>query len=207
MQNKYIGADLAGRLHGTVVRYRGNAFFCAVDGPEIELRTLTNDRVYARIRPEDPDLDISSLPLGFVNYSRERTVVHIRREPVRRYKQGVDPQAMTYVNLNPKKLVRGEVFKDQGFQENIANKYPNFEQALKMITSSRDNWDSIALSRDVALLKDAGTIKVFISTDEVGFIRLASGTNNNECNIRKTDVSFVIRSKLGNLGIIVREGL
>lgn len=204
MRNKYAGADLVGRLHGTVVRYKGIALYCQVDGGDLVLRTLTNDRMYARITPDDPELDISSLPLGFVNFSARQFAVHIRRDPVRRYKQCVDPQAMTYTSLSSRHHAAGEVFKDPGFQENISNTFPNFKQALTQVSKT---WESIALSRDVALFRQANVVKVHIGTDEVGFIRLQSGSDNNKCTIRKSDVSFIIRSKLGNLGIVVEEGL
>jgi hypothetical protein len=205
MRNKYMGADLQARLHGTVIRYRGNPFFCVVDGPDVVLRTLKDDRVYARVPPDDKDLDISSVPLGFVNHSKLKFAVHIRREPVRRYKQGVDPQSMTYTPLSNKHMVGGEIFRDPGFQENTLNQFPDFKQALRSLTAG--GWESVALARDIALYINSGTIKVYVTTDEIGFIRLASGSDNNKCSIRKTDVSWVIRSKLGQVGIIAEEGL
>ena len=207
MRNKYVGKDIADRLHGTVIRYKENPFLCLVEGNDIVLKTLVGDRIYARVSSDDPDLDISSLPLGYVNHSVTKSAVYIKRNPLRRYKQGVDPGVMQYMLLpGAARGVGHEVFHDKGFTENVADVYPTFSKALSLLTK-KDGYTSIALSRDVAISREGGVIKVWITMDEVGYITLTSGSENNRCTIIKTDVSWIIRTKLEKVGISVNEGI
>lgn len=177
MRNKYVGEDIRQRLGGTVIRYNNRPYYCAVDGGLIILQDLVTGRIEHKVTADDPLIDISSLDLGYVNISHPLScAVHCARAGQRRYKQGVDFHHLVYNVLtipSEKFSMNGDWMKCQGFLDAYEGKYPSFKDATKMISSGSK---SVALSREVAILRDKDIMKVFVKNDEVGWYK--AGTNS-----------------------------
>lgn len=194
MRNKYVGQDVRARLSGTYIRWRGNPYYCEVDqnGDSIALYSLVDGSMTVRVSSDDPDLDISSLDLGYVNTSkRYKCCVYFQRNPYRRYKQGVEPQSLSTFprssNYGPGDIPAHGINSEE-FYDSMCGKFPAYKVALSMITSPATKYESVALSRDVAVQKDKDMLRVWIKKDQVAFIKLS---DSNRVYIPKTELSWV----------------
>lgn len=188
MRNKYKGDDIRSRLHGTIIRYKEVPYLADVDSTgTIGLLDLVKGDLILRVEPDDPFIDISSIPLGYLNFtnSKHKTAVYLKREPLRRYKQGVEVGYLTQKALNEEGAVSIKSLSCQGLIDCVLNKYPKLDEALSMIT--KDSWSSVALSRDIAIYRKGPDIMVFIKDEEVGSFRLGT----NKVRIQKSTLSFV----------------
>jgi hypothetical protein len=144
------------------------------------------------IHADDPDLDISTCPLGyFQQRSGDYNVAYyIERLPLRKWRQGI---CTTNVNLtilvagSHKPSMRGSTpFWCEGFEKMVQNEYESFDKALKLL--QRDDYRSVPISRNVALSKSEDIISVFIKKDECGWIQNKSSLikipKNREVEIR-----------------------
>lgn len=188
MRNKWRGGDINARLGGTVIRYDGRPYHCTVEGEQIVLHDLISRQVIHRKNPDDPGIDVSSLDLGYVNIENPgRAAVYLERNPARRYRQGVDFSYLRYTPLTrpgSRFGVGGEHMWCKGFVDSHMGNFPSFKQA--MISLINGIAMSVALSKQVALLKDKDSVKVYIQSEEVGWIK-----DGNRVIIPKTEVSWV----------------
>ena len=149
---------------------------------------MVGRRTEHRVVHDDPELDISSLDLGYVNIQNPvACAVYLARTGARRYKQGIDLNALSYAVLVPPGLsfgVSGEMMFCQGFLDAYEGKYPSLKEAIKLIGAGAR---SVALSTDVAVMRDKDLFKVFIKGDEVGWMK--AGTTI--VNVPKTDTSWL----------------
>lgn len=159
MQVKWNATDLVSRLDSTFIRYKGSVYFCRVNRPDLTLYRPwdVNGEPYKRVHYSDQDIDVSSLPLGYVNYKGD--TFYVKRIPYRRWKQGLDPKSC---NTNSR------VFYSKEFCESVEGKFPSVKQAISMLNKHLAT--SVAISRDVALKDEGSILKVFIQEDEVGYI-------------------------------------
>lgn len=171
MRNKYKGDDIRSRLGSTVIRYKNHPYFCEANGENLDLLDLVTKRVTHRVAADDPYIDISSLTLGYFNIGM--AAVYIQRHPYRRYKQGVDLNALEYRTLSKDFVYGAHDMFCQGFVEGLLDRYPSFAKAVSNMLT--DKAQSVALSRDVALKREKDLFKVHVKGDEVGWIK--SGTN------------------------------
>lgn len=205
MRQKYIGKDIADRLNNTVIRYRGHPYNCVVAGDLICLHDLTNGNLCHKVSSGDEDLDISSINIGYINVSEPeyRVAVYLKREPYRRYKQGIEIGQLTQKvlrsgmsPLHPSKI------QCRGFVDAILGSYPTLGTALINIT--KNGWHSVAVSRDVALKRETDLLKVYLKDDEVGYMRLGT----TDVIVPKTELSWYHVFLLENIpGWKVREGV
>lgn len=82
--------DVHMRLASSYLRYRGKTYFCDhAGGMNVTLYSIDKDRMLLELQvsANDPELDISSVPLGYCNL--ESGPVYLSREAARRQKQGV----------------------------------------------------------------------------------------------------------------------
>lgn len=82
--------DVHMRLQGTFLRYQGDVYFCEHGGGmNIQLYRIDRDHLEPthKVDANDPDLDISSVPLGYCNVGHGP--VYFMREAARKQKQGV----------------------------------------------------------------------------------------------------------------------
>lgn len=205
MRQKYVGDDVRARLGGTVIRYRGKPYYCEVGGSSISLINIANRLVeHNNIPFDDAELDISSLDLGYVNITTPvECAVHTARVGNRRYKQGVDFRTLTYdvLTLPTEKFAfNWENMFCQGFIDAYEGKYPTVDEALKKIAKKR----SIALSNDVAIMREKDLIKVYVKNEEVGWMK--AGTK--KVIIPPTPTSWMYHYYLERLeGWTVTEGV
>jgi hypothetical protein len=206
MNNKYTGEDVKARLSGTILRYRGVPVLCEVSTDNIlTLFSLEGGGgIVAQVQPDDRDVDISSLTLGFVNIDHPdyRLAVYLKREPLRQYRQGVELARLTQTVLrNGMTNVHHKILQSKGIVECVLDRYPSFEHAVLLIT--KKNFHSVALSKNVAIKRDGELLKVYVKTDEVGYIRLGE----KKLIVPKTENSFYSMYFLSEItGWVITEG-
>jgi hypothetical protein len=197
MRNKYKGEDLKNRLHGTIIRYRGFPYFADIRDQTVRLNDLVNGTLFAQVEPDNPDLDISSVPLGYVNLTKHKIATYVRREPLRRYKQGVDINYVSQKALNEDGALSNQYLMGQEIVDCIMDKYPPLKVALNMIT--KDGWSSVAISRCVALRRKGGIVSVYLKDSVAGTLKL--GTNT--VVIKRDDLSWVKKKALESISDLV----
>jgi hypothetical protein len=192
MRNKYKGDDVRSRLHGTIIRFKNHPYLVDVEPgtSSLGLHDLESGDLVVRVEPDDPNIDISSLPLGYVNLEKLKIAVYIKREPLRRFKQGVVIQDLTQRSLSDEGSIGLRHVHGKGLVDCVINRYPTMDKALLNIT--RDGWKSVAIDRDIAFKRTGSTLSVFLKDEEVGIMKLGS----NRVTIKKTDVSWVHKELL-----------
>lgn len=189
MRNKYRGPDIKARLGSTVIRYKGVPYWCEVPDIDLVLIDMVDRSTKARVDADDPDVDISSLTLGYVNTPHPyNCAIYLARNPLRMYKQGVDLSRLTYTPLvedKDKFAVDYNRMFCQGFVDSINNVFPTLNEAIKILTTSKVK--SVAVSKDIGLLKQVDMLKVYLKGLEVGWMKLGS----NKVFVPKTETSWL----------------
>lgn len=207
MRNKWRGADIRARLGSSVIRYQGHPYFCEVEGEQIVLMDMVTRQTVHRKLPDDPGLDVSSLDLGYVNLEVPgRMAVYLERTPARRYRQGVDLNALRYTPLTTsgrRMGVEGSHMWCKGFIDSHQGIFPRFNQAIDLLSSGKAA--SVALSKQVAILRDGDIYKVFLQHEEAGWIR----SGEKIVRVPKGDLSWVTIQALESVSKewIIQEGV
>lgn len=171
--------DVEMRLHNTIVRYKEQPVLCRIRAPEtepfnglgVQIRPIAAKQWGEIIHSSDSDLDISSLPLGYLNVGD--FTAYITRIPYRKQKQGISsdntswwPETFTSVHISFWSAIMSK-----NFCNTVFNIYPNAEQALKALSKKASSVYSIAIHRKFALVKDElGIIKIKHMTKPIGWI-------------------------------------
>lgn len=189
MRNKYRGKDIRDRLGGTIVRHKGHPYLCeADDDGSVALYSLEGLGLIARIDPIDnEELDISSLTLGYVNIDHPdyKLAVYLKREPTRQFKQCVEVSRLSQVPLkNGLSNIHHKIILGKGLVDCVLNRYPTFDQAMMMIT--KRGFASVAISKDIAIKRETDLLKVYLKTDEVGYMKLGT----KKLIIPETNISY-----------------
>lgn len=210
MRNKYKGVDVKNRLSNTIIRWRGIPVICKTtdDGTILSLFDMrTRNTLIANVDPDDPNIDISSINLGYVQFPAPyNCAVYVRRQPRRIYKQGVDPSHLTYTPLSIR-YGNGDADYAMMYTESVfdslTGKFPTVKNAIDMITKAKV--ESVALSLDVGLIRNKDTFKFYIKGVEVGF---AKASEPNVVIIPKNEVSWVHTLILSEIkGLVIKEGM
>jgi hypothetical protein len=177
MRNKYKGEDIKARLGGTIIRYKGIPVKVEVqDLGQLALFSLEGHGLIAsNVDPEDVNIDISSLTLGYLNIDHPdyKLAVYLKREPARQYRQGIDVQRLTQTVLRSNGAgVHPKILEGKCLVDCVANNYPSFSQAMKLLVEK--GFFSVALSRDVAVQREYDKLKVFVKEIEVGYVRMGT---------------------------------
>lgn len=132
--------DVNMRLKGTILRYKGRPVYCAgayddisvsieyIDGPD-----TANTFV---VHSSDADLDISSVPLGWVNF--KGFSLFLMRSARNSQKQGVNPGSLVYFDPQPRGGRSTNRFRFENRHElfcigsAVAGKYPSFKAVLEL---------------------------------------------------------------------------
>lgn len=201
--------DLVDRLHNTICRYKGKACLVSVmSRVELVLTDPTNGKRIEVIKPSDPDFDISSPEIGYVNYRNskgENIVYFLERNPNRKYRQGLYAEACTVWSISGQLCQIGgsetvRLFKSQGLVDCIEGKYPTFREALMSIRMG--SLDPIAISRDIALdPMRCGVTIIYCHGNDIGYIPLGSTT----IEMREDDTAWVMRRMLEKSGVRMRS--
>lgn len=188
MRQKYKGDDVRSRLHGTIIRYKNIPYYCAVgEGNVLHLSDLSTGNLIATVDHDDVDIDISSIPLGFVNLDNPnyKICVYLKREPYRKYKQGVCLEALTQTVLSSSKGIIGpDRLRCNGLVKTVEGKFPSLSQAIDLIT--KGGWTSVAISRNIAIFRQDSILKIYFDEKEVGWMKLGTKV----VNIPKSEFSY-----------------
>jgi len=170
--------DLQDRLHGTYCRYDGKLYYVTVESKDvIVLYDSVSQRPKLNINPSDPNFDISSLEVGYMNLDQKEMaqlgvesnggVLYLMRYPQRRYRQGVTPECLSAYrieNMDISPFRTGSLLRTAGFRKSIEGDFPSFNEALD------DKSAEVALSRDLAIKKtDSGLVLVYYKMVNIGW--------------------------------------
>lgn len=174
--------DLNDRLEGSIVLYKDFPYYCAVrpdptnlavgnlflvrmdeyDGRNVSTKAI-------QIKVDDPDLDISSVDLGYVNYESTsgNSVYYLYRTTAKRFKQALYPAYISYKTIDGVDSSAGVVWNSRSGFDILVDLYPSLSTALERL----DRRGEVAISRDVAIKKvGSGPMFVYLRTKEVAWI-------------------------------------
>lgn len=116
--------DAEMRLNRTVVMYKGRPIYIqGIRGDELKVigTDLLDSEDKALPSLKEEGWDFLPVQLGYVNFPR-REAAYVRRTPARRWKQGLDCQALNY----PEHMII-----TPAVAHTILNQYPSFEKAIE----------------------------------------------------------------------------
>ncbi len=153
MKVKYLRQDYTQKLHGTLVTYKGRVYYCNVDEDTevLKLTTLGSNKVIHKVVPEDTDLDIDSVKLGFFN-CREPYSIYVKRLPLRQVRQGVSLNNISVSALTERGELVGiatSTFNAVEVQNGFDGSWPDLKTAIELLKIPGKH--SIALTQDAAL--------------------------------------------------------
>lgn len=155
--------------------YRGRPWRMSYDGGRIYTSDLVDGHSGPILSLDDPDIDISSIELGYVNTygagnrgdQPNRTAVYISRSPSKQWRQGIHSSNITIFSVNGTGMdwSRESLLFSKGFEEMCMDKFPALSAALNIRPS-----ESVALSKDIALTRtDFEAIGVYYKCKPVGY--------------------------------------
>lgn len=119
--------DAESRLLGTILFYQGKSFLVEGISPSLKLTgSIVTTGQNVTVSQEDPDLQYFCPPLGNIN--TEAGSFYVMRQPMRRWKQGIDMRALFCPDTPRPLLHRHLHFK--GLAECLEGVYPSFEESL-----------------------------------------------------------------------------
>ena len=190
MKCRYVGGDIKKYLDDCFIRYDGVPYYASVSDDRVHLVDLETRTTTSIVRGDDPLLDISSIPLGWVNANSDYAL-HLKRLPYRKWKQGVSTSNTEMATLTENGISRDRMGKNsllnKEFKSSILGTYPDFGTALKLLTVK--GRISVALSKDVAMVRDRSNIKVYFGEEVLGLIDLSK--DKKVLQIKKTEYSWV----------------
>lgn len=154
-----------GYLEGTIVSYKGLPVYIQDAMQDGFVATyLNNQREKFLIKRDDKDLNVSSLPLGYINTHRAGAL-YLMRTPERQWKQGISNATLKYMDQKSK-IVGGFPildFREEAFAMFVGN-YTHIEDAIEHATALNKPW---AFHRHFAVDRDN---QLFFKTKKVGTI-------------------------------------
>lgn len=201
MANRYNShKDLSDRLDGTICRYKNEPVFVRVESARslalFELSTMSySGEIVANIRPNDPEFDISSPELGYFNNTRYNPklqthdfvdVRYMIRNPVRRYKQGLNDHCVSGYRINGVEIGSSGALYTKGFKESLMDEFPSVSQAMAMLDDG--SRQEVAVSQAIALTRiSSGLTLVYIRMANVGWIL----PGKTDVMLKQTDYTWV----------------
>jgi hypothetical protein len=145
--------DVSMRLDGSIVKYKGVYKYAVYEseGTNIGLYDFSKKQLNSKsiIDANDPELDISSVDIGYVNIDSYDMAAYVTRLPYRKQKQGTSAQNTKYQFCGDSEwfnfgnhdfaIISPDVYRA------LVGGYPDLAKAVK----SRKN--SVAISRDFAI--------------------------------------------------------
>lgn len=133
--------DVNMRLKGTILRYKGRPVYCSgvYDGVTVSLEYIDcpgKPEPTFVVHSSDVNLDISSAPLGWVNFKGYS--LYLMRSARNSQKQGVNPGSLVYFDPQPRGERSTNRFRFDNHSELfsiglcVAGEYPSFKAVLKM---------------------------------------------------------------------------
>lgn len=210
MHCKYLPQDLNARLNNSICRYEGVPYQVMVEeGARLSLYNLGSGERFKRIDFDDPLFDISTPPLGYVNF-RVGTL-YLVRTPVRRYKQGIDIGNTAWFELPETKFERQKrQHRGERYQSRNGNLFSvevkdmilgNYRPLREVIESLRGGqFVSRAISREVAFKIDAvGLMSVFFKNELVGHVF----PGRNVISVPTSEKAWIVSAHIEGIGMEV----
>lgn len=200
--------DLGLKLNDTICRYKGEPVWVRVEGGTIYLYKLpdvnTSGRWFTTIKSNDPDLDVASVPLGYMqgDGNNRNSVFYLSRIPIRKVKQGLPLTAIKSVQVGddsngPRGKAPSGAYLNNSFVRMVKNDYPKLPDAMKMLRGLHSKDSSkvyqAAISRDIAIeINQMGIINVHYKKVFVGWIQ----PDKNIVHVPTSELSWVISKYL-----------
>lgn len=179
-------ADIKMRLDNCMLRYKSRPVWINQvpgDLTKIYCKDLISDELYGPLDPSDPDLDLESPPLGYVNggwkYKGDRYLFHLSRMPSRTQKQGPERRNCNSISEDynedrmPNRASRDRFhsYFDKGVANTVINNFPDTEECFELIR--KENRNGAAFHRKYAIVPNLGDVnkpfKLKFMTMPIGF--------------------------------------
>lgn len=208
MSNTYsLKKDYIDRLHGCIFRYKDDFVNLIVDTTtRFILVDPCNGSHVAEIKPNDPDLDISSIELGYFNAPKKfgdgTEAIYAFRSPAKRYRQGISNNNVEFCTIDgsiPLQAMRNGVYfvAHPSFYDALRGKFPSFEEALDILETQTE----VALSQELAIkMTDIDIIFLYFRTKMVGYIK----KSNKSVYIPDRKTAWIVERILRPSGLTVR---
>ncbi len=196
--------DVKMRLDGTYLMYKGEI---------VRVNWYNNLKVYvtgisstSNIPPEtiihssNVDLDISSLPLGYLVYEGNAYPTMARRAPLRKYKQGICSSNVFFEDYTRGKHFLEGAFGTTAFHNMLMGKYKSYSKALEKVVTVTAEIASCPISRDFCIFREKDKIVLLDSLfEEVGLIE------NGVLTVNDWWYTPTMVDRLDSLGVKIKE--
>ena len=179
MKNQFRVGDFVQRFDGTVIRFNGVPVYVRVNNPG---RTTLSLYKLSGVLPGhlpinevdgyDERIDVSSCPLGYINYGG--FAYYIERRPQRQYRQGITTRCLEISAALARKpghrapSYDNILFSDE-FEKMVLDDFPDLKTVLKTLRANEEG--SMAISRKVALeIDNLGIVRVFYRKEQIGWM-------------------------------------
>ena len=171
-----LGHDLETRLGGSVFMYKDVPYKMVYEQGEIFTVDIVSGSRGPTLKTDDPDLDISSIEVGYLNcYGAgcrgsglpERSAVYLTRVPSKQWRQGIHPSNVQVYSTNGlyTDWSKDRLVYSRGFAEMAMGIFPPLSVSLDLKAG-----ESVALSKDMALMKsEFEAIGVYYRCKPVGY--------------------------------------
>lgn len=208
MRNYTIPQDQMQRFHGTIVQYNGQPVYVSVAGSKWHLykpssvNKANSVLLHKALDPYCDGVDVSSLPLGYVNIPVKKTVRYLQRKPMKKYQQGISADVLR-ADLLPDSVNEDffgaqDILYMQEFEDSVVGKYPSLDKALSLLEKQgQEGPAEIAIDRTIALSIDKlGIIKAYYRNELVGW--MAPG--KRVLNVPSSEMGWIVSHHLTGFG-------
>lgn len=211
MRNFVIPQDQMQRFNGTIVRFDGAPVYINVAGDKWHLYkpssiSTKNPIVLMKgVDPYDARVDISSLPMGYVNIEKDTSVRYVSRRPVKKFQQGISAEVLSVEALpegnhpNRDFYHPQDILRLQSFEDTVMGVFPNLDDSIEALQKwgANQGYGEIAIDRHIALSVDKlGIIKAYYRNSLVGW--MAPG--KKVLNVPNSSMGWVVSHHMQGLG-------
>ena len=199
--------DVRLRLNETYVKYKNDYFFAVQDPADnttaLLLFGIVGNNHLMTIDANDPGLDVSSPPLGYVQYPTWEGCIFISRLPLRRQNQAVRGDSVVTYNVWTGLQVptSRNHLRQEGFLHNLQGNFPSYNGVVTSIVKNKDRTVARAFDRCFCVLYDGAKAILQYNCTNIGSIDLESRavTLSSEHN------HSVFTMRLAELGVPVAD--
>ena len=209
MQEKRFSTpqDVRLRLNETYVKYKNDYFFAAQSPADettaLLLFSIVGNSHLMTIDANDPDLDVSSPPLGYTQYPTWEGCVFISRLPLRSQNQAVrgDSIAVYDVRNGLQVPTSRNHLRQEGFLHNLKGIFPNYDGVITSIIKNKDRTVARAFDRCFCILYDGAKAILQYNCTNIGSIDLDSRV----VSLSPEHNHSVFTMRLAELGVSVAD--
>lgn len=195
--------DTSRKLHNCIGMYENVPVSISVDMGvadinTIRIKTIPNGRART-IQSDDPLFEARFMPLGYVNTGV--STLWLSRSPLRRMQLGISDGNIVIDWLPGTRYERPFSLNSTDYLDLFSNKYPPYEDAIKMVLADRSH--ARAISREVALgwLDYPGSMRLYYRNVPVGIITPKRKEKKPAVQLYDTEFQSFIIVRLRNSGI------